>query len=390
MPKAADFKPTKRIHNGAVKWSVNIPAAYSGTGRRSRRFFDTKKQAEEFLESLTSQVENLGRSVSQLSAKQTADAANAVALLKKTGVNLTQAVEAYLRRRQEMQASIPLGSAFDQFIDAPTKRKRSSKHLEALCQTRKLFKDIEHLLVVDVQAQDIDRILKRKSDYMRNLCLRHLRAVLNLCIKRGQLEENPVNKIEFTQLEAKEIQIFTPNQVRALLDAAISVERRLIPYLSVGFFAGIRPEELLRLNWEDINQKEGYVKIRAEISKTRRRRIVDIQPVLEQWLDWWIQSGGLTTGPLVPFSPETLKRARKRITDLARVEWIQDGPRKSFASAHLAAFGQIDRTAIQLGHTRTTMLFEHYNQAMTKTDAAAFWAVTPPDVSENILPMKAQ
>ena len=388
MPKAADFKPTKRIHNRAVKWSVNIPAAYSGTGRRSRRFFDTKKRAEEFLESLTSQVDNLGRSVSQLSAKQTADAANAVALLKKTGVNLTQAVESYLERRQEMQASIPLGSAFDQFIDAPTKRKRSPKHLKALGQTRKLFKDIEHLLVVDVQAQDIDRILKRKGDCMRNLCLRHLRAVLNLCVKRGQLEENPVNKIEFTQLESKEIQIFTPDQVRALLDAAISLERRLVPYLSVGFFAGIRPEELVRMNWEDINQKEGHVKIRAEISKTKRRRIVEIQPVLDQWLDWWKKSGGLMTGSLVPFSPETLKRSRKSIANKAEVKWIQDGPRKCFASAHLATFEHIDRTAIQLGHTRTTMLFQHYNQAMTKKDAAAYWAISPPELSGKVVLLK--
>jgi integrase len=55
--------------------------------------------------------------------------------------------------------------------------------------------------------------------------------------------------------------------------------------------------------------------------------------------------------------------------------------RHSFASYHLAHFQDAAATALQMGHTTTTMLFEHYREIVTREQAAKFWSIRPHDTS---------
>ena len=51
--------------------------------------------------------------------------------------------------------------------------------------------------------------------------------------------------------------------------------------------------------------------------------------------------------------------------------------RHTYASYHLAYHGSPDRTAHELGHRDTNMLYKHYRQLVTKDEAEAFWAIKP-------------
>ena len=42
----------------------------------------------------------------------------------------------------------------------------------------------------------------------------------------------------------------------------------LLPYHALGLFAGIRPMELERLDWQHIDLTECHIEITAEVSKT--------------------------------------------------------------------------------------------------------------------------
>ena len=58
----------------------------------------------------------------------------------------------------------------------------------------------------------------------------------------------------------------------------------LLPYLAIGFFAGIRRAELERLNWREVKLDQGFVEVSAKNSKTARRRLARSEPNLDAWI----------------------------------------------------------------------------------------------------------
>jgi integrase len=54
--------------------------------------------------------------------------------------------------------------------------------------------------------------------------------------------------------------------------------------IALGGLAGLRREEIMRLEWADVWRVKGKVEISARIVKGRKRRLVDICPALAEWL----------------------------------------------------------------------------------------------------------
>ena len=88
-------------------------------------------------------------------------------------------------------------------------------------------------------------------------------------------------------------------------------------------------------------------------------------------------------GPIFPLSAITLRRKRRKNAAAAGLDALpQQGARHTWASAWLRQHGDIDRLVLQAGHESPTVLWNHYYQAMTPKDAAAFWAIYPPAAEE--------
>ena len=212
--------------------------------------------------------------------------------------------------------------------------------------------------------------------------MRNLRAAFNFGIKREWLSTNPVEKIEFASVQQKEVVTLTPNEVAALMLAA---ERHdLIPYHALGLFAGIRPMELQRLEWKDVDMIEGHIEVRPEVVKptTRkgvtvgRRRIIDMEPNLRAWLKAFVANGGSTEGKIV--DTKDLRDRLRAVRAEARLEkWHQDVMRHCYASYWLAEHGDINQLTMFMGHSSTAMLWKHYHRASKRKDADAFWKIEP-------------
>ncbi|MEO7677429.1 MAG: site-specific integrase, partial [Verrucomicrobiota bacterium] len=67
-----------------------------------------------------------------------------------------------------------------------------------------------------------------------------------------------------------EIRVFTPDELSKLLIAA---EDKFVPFLAIGAFAGLRAEEILDLDWADLDIEEGFIKVSARSAKTSWRRL---------------------------------------------------------------------------------------------------------------------
>jgi len=50
--------------------------------------------------------------------------------------------------------------------------------------------------------------------------------------------------------------------------------------IALGALAGLRTQELLRLDWSDVWRVSGHIEVTAGKSKTRQRRLVETCPAL--------------------------------------------------------------------------------------------------------------
>ena len=83
--------------------------------------------------------------------------------------------------------------------------------------------------------------------------------------------------MDFARRKRTEVETLTNAQVKAMLEHALAKDLPLLPYVVLGCFAGIRPDdELQKVEWRDIDLTGKVVTIRPEVSKTNRRRFIDL------------------------------------------------------------------------------------------------------------------
>lgn len=161
----------------------------------------------------------------------------------------------------------------------------------------------------------------------------------------------------------------------------------LVPWLVLGVFGGLRPEEARRLEWgsykigpsesiTEVNVTELRIEVPAFKAKDGQERIIPMEPVLASWLSECQQS----TGVIVP------KNFQRKLWALRNAmgwgEWPKDITRHSYASYHLARDQKAHETAHNLGHRDSRMLYAHYRRSLKSTeDVAEFWSLDPAVIS---------
>ena len=93
----------------------------------------------------------------------------------------------------------------------------------------------------------------------------------------------------------------------------------MVPIITVGCFAGVRPDESTRLEWEMIDFDRRHIDLPAAITKDGERRIVDMSGNLIEWLF-------LCRRPSGNILPENFRRKRWALCQV--MNW-KDGCRKT-------------------------------------------------------------
>jgi integrase len=388
MPASPSLKPRKiesRVAIGWAPWCVNVPAELSETGKRQRLFFETEKEAKAECGTLKARRDNFGNSLTAMTPARIAEAAEAYKLLSPHGTGLVDAVRDYLRRHREKNASKPWKEVFDEYLAMP--KKRSLKYCRDLKEAGEAVRDFEQKLIVEISPPDVDKALSGFALSTRNAKMRVLRAIFNFGIKRGYLAENPINRLDFAELEAGEVEVFTVDQTSALLKAALKSDLEMLPFFVLGFFCGIRPDgELQKLEWSRLHLAEKQIVIPPEVAKTKRRRFVDISDNAAAWLEAYRRKGGSFIGKVVPCGKSSLTQRRRALQIEAKVgRWIQQGMRHSFCSYWLMKHEDANRLVLQSGHTDADTMWKRYHRGVPKADAEKFWSIRPPKLPKNIV-----
>jgi integrase len=386
MSKPVSFKPLPYA-NPSTPWVINVPARFTSSGKRERRFFKKKTEAEEFARQQRIRVQNYGTSATALPAGRVEEASIAFERLAPHGLNLTQVVDDFLARRASEAKSVTLKDAFQSF-EAHKPTRRSPSYLKQLAHTKHRFSALQDALVASISKGQIEAALAGAPPSARNAFLRVLSAVINYSIKREWMDTNPVQKVDRADVERGEIKVLSLKETRGLLSACVEIDPALLPYHALGLFAGIRPKELNRMTWEHIHMKDREIKLPPEVTKTRSGRTITMEPVLVRWLEFHIKTGGSSAGEIAP-----QKNQRRRLDQIREkaeaVPWIQDVMRHSFASHWLKQFEDKGRLLGFMGHATDAMLLDHYLRAVDRQTAKQYWMIGPPKVRGKVVPRKA-
>ena len=89
---------------------------------------------------------------------------------------------------------------------------------------------------------------------------------------------------------------YRPSELRQMLNVA---DGELLPVLAIGELAGLRIEEIMRLDRQDVWRVPGHIEVSARQAKTRSRRLVEICSAPSGWLEPYRDK----TGKLFPPGP---------------------------------------------------------------------------------------
>ena len=223
--------------------------------------------------------------------------------------------------------------------------------------------------------------------------------VLHGYLARGT---NLVEGVQRYSMKPGEIHIFSPREVSLLLEHASA---KLLPYVAIGAFAGLRGAEIQRLDWSEVEllhpkpdakqQDFGWIEVKAEKSKTDVRRLVPIKPNLAAWL----KDHKKKDGPVCPFKNvvnELMdlvaiinKALPKGTTEKEKMVWKKNGLRHSYISYRVAECADVARVADESGNSPAIIKANYLRRV--KPDAAAEWfAIRPsPKRSKKIVSLAA-
>ena len=201
------------------------------------------------------------------------------------GHSLIEAASFYMRHHANQVAARMVADAVEDFRQAKSAAGRSAVYLKDIRYRLGSFAKAFNVEVRDLVAQDVADYLEGLKLHPRNFNnqLSMLRTFFGFCQARGWLSKHAdlLSRVERRSASSSDIEIFTPEELRALLAAAPS---HVATCLAIQAFAGVRTAELLRLAWHDLERRGGHIEITAKQAKTAARRLIPILPNLAAWL----------------------------------------------------------------------------------------------------------
>ena len=363
--KVRKYSDSNRPH---LKFVVN----YREAGKRKRTFFETKEQAASVAAFKNAELKHNGIEHSEFPTSIRVMAQNAVEQLKPFGKTIADAVQHYVAYLKANERSCTAVQLVKELLAAKKADGVSERHLRDIRYRLGAFAEkFDGRMVATITSKEID-------DWLRSLPVaavtrNHYRglAVLafNFAARNGYAVSNPAEDAAKARVVGEAPGILTPTEAARLLEAATP---DILPYLAIGLFAGLRRAELERLDWSEIDFDSGLIEVTAQKAKTARRRHVPMQPNLRHWLLPLRKHKGNVT-PVLGFR-ESFELAREAA---GISEWPENALRHSFASYHLAHFKNAATLALEMGHTNSGMIFNHYRELVKPKDAERYWNIKP-------------
>lgn len=198
-----------------------------------------------------------------------------------------------------------------------------------------------------------------------------LHSIFSYGQRRGWCHFNPVKAIECPPVYEERIVPLSGCQIRALMRACRHEDLcSMRPAMQLLLWCGIRPGEVRRLHWRDIDRREKCVYIEGRVSKTGGPRAVPLRGAAKELLNHNCRGDEL-------IAPKNWNRLWRKLRKRAGLHnWQRDVLRHTFASYHLKCFHNLPQLQEEMGHRDCNLLRTRYLNVrhVSTTTARRFFA----------------
>jgi integrase len=354
--------------------------------RRIRQFFRTKVEAETFTAQKNIELQNHGHELSVMPSALRAEAIACAGRLAPFGMTLTKVTDLWLGQNDWRSKSVLVKDAVPAYFAELDRKLAGSEYKYRTQETlrghvKKLLPDLGELHVCDLTPQLLNRWLISQPVKVttRNNIRRSLSVFFNkFAVPNEWITESPIPKTE--KVDTKRLRkkpcIYTPEQAASILLQADQADHDLVPFFSLGLFAGLRTSEIERLEWNDIDFEERLIDV--HITKTSKERWVPISDNLAAWLTPYRH----LHGQVAPHRDEPRRKAVRSRAGIPE-KGMANAARHSYCSYRYALNNDLGECAKHAGNSPAVFL-SNYNHRVKLGPAERYFAIFPQD-AQNIL-----
>ncbi len=278
---------------------------------------------------------------------------------------------------RESQHSVVFRDAVEESLRERTMRRpRTVRELQRFTRTmmRHPLSPTDKLLR-NISTQDCYSLLNAcfttPHQYAKGRAVLH--SIFACGLRHGWCSSNPVDAVQRPELCEKEVIPLPWEQLLRLLHTARQGSHVVcMPALGLMLWAGVRPAEMMRLDWSDLDWEEKVISLRARHSKTGGCRHITLHSVLIAWLHLY--------SPSLPhvgsICPRDWIHRWSRLRHAAGIlDWQPDVLRHTFASYHIKHWHDAARLQEEMGHRSARLLRTRYlsMRGVTHAHARLFW-----------------
>jgi integrase len=367
-------------HSTTYKFVLDLRAFGKG-----RKFFKTRTEAEAEALRQRTLLERHSRTAVGLSQRELSELIHARDRLAGYGKTVKEAADFLVDHLDRvLRHGITVAQLAAEVLEAKRRDGKAPAYLADLRKRLTRFcHDFGDRSIAGIGVEELDNWLrdlplspKSRANYRANIGV-----LFSYAESRGIIDKNPILRTAKPKLVDRPPEIFTADELRALLEAARQHQPDVLPMLAIGAFAGLREAEIKRLDWSEVDLVRCHIEVTAAKAKSARRRIVAIQPNLAAWLRPYSEMKGAVV-------PAGARKKLARIRKAAElVKWPNNGLRHSFASYRLAAIHDAPRVSAELGHASPQMLYSTYRELVLPEEAERYWKLFPPTETSNVISM---
>lgn len=356
---------------GVIRWRVDHIDPQ--TGKRRQPSFANKTDAERAARQLEAGVKVVRKSWRRLSAGEQSELSIAYRIARQNGHSLSDLLSQAKTRDPEGNGP-KLIVVIRELTEAKDSSGRSDVYVKSLGNVLVDFATgLEHRPINRVTVEDVQRFLDAKTLASRSTFRARLSTLFKFAIRRRYRRDNPCEQLESVTYLKPRPQVFTVEQFTDAWNWLKATATDGLGWFVLSTCCGLRPEEAEKTTKEDINFTEGFVRVEAQTTKVRQRRVVypraEAMALLHKAKD---------LGARFPITP-----ARRQLIIQGRDDdglrnalgfkaWPKDITRHT-AATYLLADGQTAGDVAESLGNSAQILNRDYKALKTRKEAVEFW-----------------
>lgn len=285
-----------------------------------------------------------------------------------------QMIGAGIRVMQESERTVSFAQAVQYSLDSRSKRRPGTlADLRSYTGRMLRHENWAQKPLRSITTQECRKLLGElfghsPTTYRKGRSILH--SIFSYGRRQGWCSANPVADIEVPTVCEQKIEILKPQEINRLRKTCLHEYREMVVPVTLMLWCGIRPGEVRRMRWEDIDWKEGVAYIEPRVSKTGGARIVELRGAARFLRP---PEGSDPQGLIAP--PSWDKRWRLLRKQAGLLDWQQDKLRHTFASMHLRHYRNPALLQAEMGHRNSDLLRTRYLnlRGLSAAGARHFW-----------------